>query len=302
MPPIVVVGSVGIDTIETPTEKAEDVIGGAATHFALAASLHTEVGLIGVAGEDYPSNHRAVLEKRGVCLEGLEVVPGGKTFRWHGRYHEDTNHRDTVELQLNVYEDYVPKVPDAYRSPRILFLANIGTDVQAAVADAIDDAQLVAMDTMELWIEMQRQELLALLKRVDILFINEDEAVHLSDKHSLVEAGRAILEMGPTRVVLKKGSHGALLFHGDDVFCAPAYPYTKPVDPTGAGDSFAGGFLGYLAANGWDDPDAFRRAVIHGSVMGAANVEAFASRGVEAMTPEEVQRRYDVFKEITRFE
>lgn len=301
MPPIVVVGSVGIDTIETPREKAADVMGGAAAHFAVSASFHAGVGLIGVVGDDYPEDQRSTLTQRGVDLAGLEVVEGGKTFRWHGRYHENLNHRDTVEIQLNVYEDFTPRVPDEYRAPKILFLANIGPDAQTATLDAIPDAELVAMDTMELWIETQRSDLTALLKRVDLLFVNEDEAVHYTGERNLTKAGRALLAAGPSRVVVKKGSHGAMLFHGDDVFCAPAYPFVELVDPTGAGDCFAGGFLGYLARHGWQDPMAFRRAVIHGSVMGSYNVEGFASRRLEALEEAEIDARVAEFEAITRF-
>lgn len=301
MPSIVVVGSVGIDTIETPEGCAQDVVGGSATHFALAAAFHTQVAMVGVVGPDYPEAHRGLLTDRGVDLAGLALSDAG-TFRWHGRYHQNLNHRDTVEIQLNAYEDWTPAVPEGYRRPRILFLANIGPDTQRAVLDQVEGADLVALDTMELWIETQRPELMELLQRVDVLFLNEDEARHLTGEANLVEAGRKVLGWGPSRVVVKKGSHGALLFHGEDVFCAPAYPHSRLVDPTGAGDSFAGGFLGYLAAHGWaDDPDAFRRAVVHGSILGSVNVEDFASTGIERLERAEIEARYRVFQDITRF-
>lgn len=300
-PEIVAVGSIGIDTIETPKDRAENVLGGAASHFAVAASFYTQVGLIGVVGQDFPEDQRQILEGRGVDLEGLEVAEG-RTFRWSGKYHENLNHRDTLEVQLNVYEDYSVKVPESYRSPRILFLANIGPDIQSEALKACASADFVALDTMELWIETQRPELLALLKKVDLFFLNEDEARHLTGKHSLVEAGRAILAMGPKRVVLKKGSHGAFLFSEDEVFVAPAFPEARLVDPTGAGDSFAGGFLGHLARAGWEDPAEFRKAVIHGSIMGSINVEGFSCHAFANIQSSTIEERYQRFREITRFD
>lgn len=301
MPDLVVTGSVGIDTIETPKDSAPDVLGGSASHFALAASFYTDPGLVAVVGEDFPEEYRSLLQGRGVCFQGLEVDPEGETFRWHGRYRDDTDHRDTVSVNLGVYEDYKPKVPDQYREPRILFLANIGPDVQMSVQDQVGEADLVAADTMDLWITTQRDDVEALLQRVDVLFINEDESVALADERNLVEAGRKLQAMGPETVVLKKGSHGAILLKGDEIFMVPAYPYTKVVDPTGAGDSFAGGFLGYLAREGWDDPDAFRKATVHGTVLGSLNVEGFATKALEAAGGAVLEERYAVLQEITRF-
>lgn len=300
MPSIVAMGSVGIDTIETASHKESDVLGGAASHFSVAASFYTDVGMVGIVGRDFPLEHRLLLEERKIDLTGLEVSDG-KTFRWHGKYRDDLDHRDTLDIQLNVYEGYSPRLPEAYRSPRILFLANIGPDTQAAALEQVESADLVAMDTMDLWIDIQRDNLTALLKKVDLLFINEDEARHYTGLDHLVDAGKLLRSWGPERVVLKMGSRGALLFGEDELFCAPAYPHVSLVEPTGAGDSFAGGFLGYLAREGWDDPGAFRRAVIHGSIMGSANVEGFSCKALQEMNAQEIERRYTVFREFTQF-
>lgn len=301
VPSIVVTGSVGIDTIETPDDRAEDVVGGSASHFAVAASMYTDVALVGIVGKDFPESHRKLLEDRKVDLRGLEVAEDGETFRWTGKYHENLNHRDTLSVALNVYEDYTPRVPDELKKARIVFLANIGPDVQMSLLDQIPERDLVAADTMELWIETRRDEVLELLKRIDILFINEDEARHFTQEHNLIHAGRKLLGWGPETVVLKKGSHGALMFRGEEIFCAPAYPWTRVVDPTGAGDSFAGGFLGYLAQHGWEDPEAWRKAVIHGSIQGSINVEGFSCRAFEDLADGVVEHRFGKFEEITRF-
>ncbi len=300
MPSIVVTGSIGIDTIETPGGRADHVLGGSAPHFAVAASLYTDVGLVGVVGSDFPEEHREFLQARKIDLEGLEVSRA-KTFRWTGRYHENLNHRTTVEVRLDIFDGYRPKVPEVYRSPRILFLANVGPDVQLDVLDGVGTADLVAADTMELWIETRRDEVDELLARVDLLFLNEDEARHLTGCDNLYQAGRRALELGPRLVVLKKGSHGAILFDGDSVFCVPAYPWTQVVDPTGAGDAFAGGFLGHLAREGWTRPESLRHALVHGSIMGSVNVAGFSCHAFRELDPGEIDRRFERFREITRF-
>lgn len=300
MPAIVTVGSIGLDTIENKHGKVEDVLGGAASHFALAASHFADVGLIGAVGNDFPEKYRKLLADKGICMQGVEVRKG-KTFRWSGVYSENMNQRTTKDVQLNVYQDYVPKVPREYRKTEILFLANIDPGTQLRVLEQVKDRALVGADTMNLWIDTRFDEVRELINHVDIIFLNEEEATQLTKLSDPVEAGRQLLAWGAGAVVVKMGSHGAVMLRREEVFFVPAYPVARVVDPTGAGDSFAGGFIGYLAREGWKHKDAFRRATVFGSIMGSANVEDFAANAVAGMRMDELERRYKNFREMTRF-
>ena len=243
---LLVVGSTAFDTVETPHGTAADCLGGSSTYFCLAARLFTQPRLVSVVGDDFPAKHRALLAERGVDLAGLETKPG-KTFRWHGRYSSDMNSRDTIDVQLNVFGDFQPKVPQSFRSTPFVFLANGAPATQASVLDQVDKPKFVVADTMDLWIEHHRDGLLALLPRLDGLIVNDSEVKQLTGKGNLIQAGRAVLAMGPKLVIVKKGEHGSFVFSNFFHYALPAYPTESVVDPTGAGDSFAGGFMGYLA-------------------------------------------------------
>ena len=256
---LVVVGSVAFDSIETPSDRAEMVLGGSAVYSSMIASYFSPVELVGVVGEDFTESHRSILESKGVGIEGLETVAGGKTFFWEGRYGEDPNDRETLALEMNVFEDFRPKLPEGARSPEWVFLGNIDPEIQIDLLDQIDGKAHVGCDTMDFWIQNRPEKLRELLGRVDTLFINDSEARLLSSELNLVNAGRKILTMGPSSVVIKKGEHGALLISGGTMFLTPAFPLEKVVDPTGAGDSFAGGFMGYLASAGKSDQDDLKK-------------------------------------------
>ncbi|HSG27540.1 MAG TPA: PfkB family carbohydrate kinase, partial [Candidatus Krumholzibacterium sp.] len=263
---IVIVGSVAFDTIETPAGRAERAVGGSAVYSSLVASNFCPVKIVGVVGDDFGPEHRAVLEEREIDLEGLETVPGGKTFFWEGRYGADPNERDTIVTELNVFESFSPRLPDSYLDTRFLFLGNIDPVLQISVLDQLDDGVISGCDTMNYWIESRPEELRKLLAKVDILFVNDSEARQLSGEKNLLHAGRAILRMGPSAVVLKKGEHGAMLMTEEMIFITPAYPLENVSDPTGAGDSFAGGFMASLAATGSMKKEALRRAMVYGTV------------------------------------
>lgn len=272
---LLVVGSIGIDTIETPHGVATDVLGGSATYFAFAAAFFTKVRLVGVVGEDFPVDYLRVLQSRDIDLVGLEKRTGGQTFRWRGRYSPDMNDRETLEVHLNVLGDFQPRLPDSVRNCELVFLANGAPTTQLGVLEKLKRPRLVVADTMDLWVKTQREPLLALFQRLDGLVMNDQEARLLTGDSNLVRAGRAIQNMGPGFVILKKGEHGALFFGRDDVFVLPAFPTAQVVDPTGAGDSFAGGFMGFLAALGDVSPMALKHAVANGIVTASFTVEGF---------------------------
>ena len=297
---IAVVGSVAFDTIETPVGRAEEVLGGSATHFAVAASYFAPVQLVAAVGEDFPQAELDYLASRGIDLSGLEVRPG-LTFRWTGRYHEDMNVRDTLALELNVFADFRPHLPDAIRKARCVFLANIDPVLQEAVLEQFDDPGFVACDTMNHWIEGARDALEALLPRVDLLIVNDDEARLLSGEHNISRAARRILEHGPRSVLVKRGEYGAILFSPESVFAVPAYPLEEVFDPTGAGDTFAGGVLGYLAATGESSEGGLRRAIVYGSVLGSYVVEDFGGQRLRTLTRDDIDRRYRQFVALTEF-
>jgi len=300
---ILVVGSVAYDTVETPFGKAERVLGGSASFFSVAASFFAPVNLVGVVGRDFGETQLAAFTGRNIDTEGLERMDG-LTFHWQGKYSYDLNARDTISTDLNVFEFFKPKIPAAYRSSEIVFLGNIDPLLQRDVLDQVESPRLVACDTMNFWISGKLEELKKTLSRVDILLINDAEARELSGEWNIVKAARAIRAMGPKTLVLKKGEHGVLMFSEAGSFAAPAYPLEAVFDPTGAGDTFAGGFLGYLtAAGGSQGGDAaLRRAVIMGSTLASFCVEAFSLDRLLTLTRPEIDERFRLFKRLTHFE
>jgi sugar/nucleoside kinase (ribokinase family) len=297
---VCVVGSVAFDSIETPSGSAPEVLGGSCSYFAVAASFFAPVNMVAVIGRDFPEVEREFLASRGINLEGLEVVEG-KTFRWSGRYHEDMNVRDTLDLQLNVFADFSPQLPESYRDSELVFLANIQPNLQSQVLGQLRSLELIGADTMDHWIEGYREDLEALLARVDLLSINDSEAVQLSGEGNIVTAARKILEMGPKTLLIKRGEYGALQFSADDVFAVPAFPLENVVDPTGAGDCFGGGLFGSLAAAGSFDRKSLRRAIVYGSVLASFAVEDFGLNRLRRLTREEVDARYRQFMALTDF-
>jgi sugar/nucleoside kinase (ribokinase family) len=291
---------VAFDTIETPAGRATDVLGGSATHFAVAASYFAPVHLVAVVGDDFPADDRHWLGARGIDLSGLEVRPG-RTFRWTGRYHEDLNVRDTLRLELNVFADFRPRLGEAARRAPYVFLANIDPTLQEGVLAQFERPVLVACDTMNHWIEGARAALEALLPRVDLLVVNDEEARLLSGERNVVRAARRILERGPKRVLVKRGEYGAILFAPDSVFAVPAYPLEEVFDPTGAGDAFAGGLLGHLATTGDRSEAGLRRAIVYGSVLASYVVEDFGGRRLRTLTRDDIDRRYRQFVALTEF-
>ncbi len=298
---LVVVGSVALDSVEANGTVHDDVLGGSASFFSTAASYFTPVKLVAVVGEDMPQQHLDFLAKRGVDLTGLERAHG-KTFRWKGRYSDDLASRTTLDTQLNVFADFKPRLPEAWRDGEFLFLGNIHPTLQLDVLTQVKKPKLVAMDTMNFWIEGEPAALARVLERVDLLVINDEEARLLSKEHNLPRAARAIRAMGPKTVIVKRGESGALLFHEHGVFAAPAYPLERVVDPTGAGDTFAGGFMGYLAKVRDIGPQAVRRAMFYGSVMASFCVEDYSLDRLRGLSEGEIEGRYRAFRDLTHFE
>jgi sugar/nucleoside kinase (ribokinase family) len=306
---ILVVGSVAYDTVDTPFGRAERILGGSASFFAVAASFFVPVNLVGVVGDDFGEEQLRAFRGRHIDLEGLERVPG-KTFHWQGKYSFDLNARETISTELNVFETFKPKIPPEYRRSEHVFLGNIDPVLQRDVLDQVERPRLVACDTMNFWIERKPAELRETLSRVDVLLINDAEARQLSGEWNIVKAARAIRAMGPRVLVMKKGEHGVLMFTEGGSFAAPAYPLEDVFDPTGAGDSFAGGFVGYLAAaqtaaGSAGDPwgaASLRRAVIMGSTLASFCVEAFSLDRLLGLTRAEIDARFRLFKDLTHFE
>lgn len=299
---VLVVGSVAVDWVITPTAERECSVGGSATFFSMAASYFGAVRLVGIVGKDFPPQAVTDLEARGIDTDGLEVVPDGLTFRWKGRYHANMNERDTLDTQLNVFETFDPKLPEAYRNSELLFLANIQPDLQLRVLEQMNRPRLVGLDTMNLWIGTARTKLLEVLRRVDILMINEEEARQLTEEPNLVKAAAKLETLGPKSVVIKRGEYGALLFHKGRVFAAPALPISDVVDPTGAGDSFAGGFMGYLGRVGETSGEHLRAAMIYGSVLASYCVEGFSYDRIATLDHAKIDARYEAFAALTQFE
>lgn len=298
---IVVVGSVAYDTVRTPFGEAEEVLGGSATYFATAASFFTEVGLVAVVGEDFGAADRAFLRERGVDLTGLATQPGA-TFRWRGEYGFDLNNAQTLATHLNVFAAFTPQLPAAYRRCDILFLANIDPDLQQQVLDQVGGCRLVAADTMNFWIEGKSESLRKTIEGVQVLLINDGETRMLAGEPNLVKAAKKILAWGPRSLIIKRGEHGVLAFADGGCFAAPALPLEEVFDPTGAGDSFAGGFLGYLDNTKNFGSADIRRAVVMGSVMASFAVEAFSLNRLKELSYPEIEARYRQFRALTHFE
>ena len=298
---IVAVGSIALDTIKTPFGEAKDIVGGALTYFSVAASYFTDVNLVGVVGDDFSEEHMEVFAGRRIDLQGVERARG-RTFRWGGEYSYNLNSRKTLFTELNVFERFQPRLPEPYKQADIVYLGNIHPSLQASVLEQVTSKRLAGLDSMNLWIETTPSELREVLKRVDILKVDDSEARQLSGEYNLRKAAAVIQELGPRMLVATRGSHGSMLFNESDIFAVTAYPLEDEVDPTGAGDSFAGGFFGYLAQKPSLDEDTLRRAVIFGSVMGSFCVEDFGTRRLERLSFDEILDRYRAIKALTHFE
>ncbi len=298
---LLVVGSIALDSVETPFGLKEDILGGSATYFSASASFFTPVKLVAVVGEDFPQVHLDFLRSRGVDLEGL-TAEKGRTFRWKGRYGWQLNEAETLDTQLNVFQSFSPRLPESYRDSQFVFLGNIHPELQSQVLDQVKGPKLVAADTMNFWINGSRPALLKTLKRVNLLFVNDAEARQLSGEHNIVRAARAILAMGPQRIVVKRGEYGALLFDQEHIFACPALPLADVFDPTGAGDTFAGGFMGTLATSERVDSEVLRRAMVMGSVMASFTVEKFSLERLREVNRSDIRVRFGEFKRLTHFE
>jgi sugar/nucleoside kinase (ribokinase family) len=300
---ITVVGSIAYDTVKTPFEERERMLGGAATHFALAASFFEQVRVVGPVGDDFGERQLQIMRTRGVDLADVERVAGGKTFFWHGEYGWDLNSRETLDTQLGVFEGFAPKLSESSRSSEVLFLANIQPDLQREVRAQLPEARFVALDSMNLWIEIARDSLVAAIEGVDCLILNDAELRQLTGKPNLVSAAREILTWGPSVIVAKQGEYGAALVTTESFFALPAYPLETVIDPTGAGDTFAGGFVGYIAANLQEElsDELLRSAMAHATVLASFNVEEFGTERVQRLTREEIDVRLVELRAITQF-
>lgn len=299
---LLTVGTVAFDTIETPYGIAEKVVGGSCTYVSMAASYFTkQINLCAVVGDDFPKSELDYMSSNGVNLEGLDIKEGKKSFFWHGRYHKDMNGRDTLETQLNVLADFDPVLPDSYKTSEFLMLGNLTPSVQLSVLKQMTKRpKLVALDTMNFWMDIAMKPLLRVIKKVHVLIINDEEARQLSGERSLRKAATKILTMGPKYLIIKKGEHGAMLFHKDEVFYVPALPLEEVFDPTGAGDTFAGGFMGYIASTGKPNFENMKRAIIYGSALASFCVEKFSTEGLKNLTDEEIKGRVALFTKMVK--
>lgn len=297
------VGTVAFDALETPFGKRDRIVGGSCTYISLSASYFlNDLGLVSVVGDDFPQETIDLLENKSINLEGLQIKKGEKTFFWSGKYHNDMNTRDTLDTQLNVLENFDPIIPDSFKNPEYVMLGNLVPALQLQVLDRLENTpKLVVLDTMNLWMDVALEDLKKVLKRVDLLTINDEEARQLSGEYSLRKAARVILDMGPKYLIIKKGEHGALLFHGENIFYVPALPLEEVFDPTGAGDTFAGGFIGYLAATDDISFENMKRAVVMGSAMASFCVEKFGPERMENLSQDEINGRIAQFKKLTDF-
>lgn len=299
--PLLVVGSIALDSVETPSASRENVLGGSAVFFSYAASYFTKVRLVGVVGEDWPAEHTALLEKRGIDTAGLSIVKGKKTFRWRGKYLPNMNDRETLEVHLNVFGEFNPVLPESYRKPNFLFLANGSPALQMKVLEQVEGPKLVVADTMDLWISQFRDDLDKLLKKIDGLVMNDSEARLLTGDENIVRAGRKILAMGPRFVAIKKGEHGSIFFSEHETYVLPAYPTEQVVDPTGAGDSFAGGMMGYLASKDAYDPKTLKEAMAYGTVVASFNVEDFSLDRMRQIERADLDKRWNEYRQMLSF-
>jgi sugar/nucleoside kinase (ribokinase family) len=298
---LLVVGSVAIDSIQTPSETRENILGGSATYFSYSASFFTPVKLVGVVGEDFPHEHVELLRGRGIDTSGLHVVRGGKTFFWKGKYLPNMNDRETLEVHLNVFGDFRPKLPESFRHSEFIFLANGSPVTQMSVLEQAPGARLVVADTMDLWIREQHDELMALLRRIDGLVMNDSEAKLLTGDENLVAAGHKVRALGPRFVVIKKGEHGAMFFSQHETYVLPAYPTERVVDPTGAGDSFAGGMMGYLAAQRNFEPKTLKEAMAYGILVASFNVEDFSLDRLKQIDRNDLELRMESYRKMLSF-
>jgi len=300
---LLVVGSLALDTVETPFDKVNEALGGSATYISLAASYFSSpIELVGVVGSDFPKEYVNLLRHNNIDLEGLQIIEGEKTFRWGGKYHYDLNIRDTLFTELNAFQNFNPVIPQRFQKSKFVCLGNIDPVLQIRVLDQMNDPQFVVCDTMNYWIEGMKNELLRLLKRVNVLIINDSEARLLTNEPNLIKASKTIRKLGPEILIIKKGEHGAMLFMDDVIFSAPAYPLETIFDPTGAGDTFAGGFIGYLHKTRKLSSDNLKRAVIYGSSMASFCVEKFSTKALEELSYLKIQDRFMEFKNISNFD
>lgn len=304
MSKLVIVGTVAFDAIETPFGKTDKILGGAATFIGLAASqFNVDSSIVSIVGGDFPQKHLDLLASKNIDISGIEIVKEGKTFYWKGKYHNDMNSRDTLITELNVLEHFNPVVPKNYRNADVVMLGNLHPMVQMSVLNQMETKpKLVILDTMNFWMDCALEDLHKVIKRIDVITINDEEARQLTGEYSLVVAARKIHEMGPKYVVIKKGEHGALLFHDDYVFYAPALPLEEVFDPTGAGDTFAGGFAGFIAKTGDISFENMKNAVIYGSTLASFSVEKFGTERMENLSKQEVHKRLQQFKNLTQFD
>ena len=304
MSKLLIVGTVAFDAIETPFGKTDKILGGAATYIGLSASnFNVDSAIVSVVGEDFPQEYLDMLAARNIDISGIEVVKGGKTFFWSGKYHNDMNSRDTLATELNVLADFNPVVPENYKDAEIVMLGNLHPGVQMSVINQMSKKpKLIVLDTMNFWMDCAWDDLLDVIKKVDVITINDEEARQLSKEYSLVKAAQKIHEMGPKYVVIKKGEHGALIFNDGNIFFAPALPLEEVFDPTGAGDTFAGGFSGYLAKHENISFESMKNAIIYGSNLASFCVEKFGTERMESLTSEEITKRLKQFKQLTQFE
>ena len=297
----VIVGSVALDTVKTPFGHVKDALGGAATYSSYAASFFSKPGIVGVVGPDFPKQHLELLQERGIDTGGVAVDKSGKTFRWEGYYEYDMNEAKTVSTELGVFASFKPQLPQSYKDAEYVFLANIDPELQLDVLRQVKKPKLVLLDTMNYWISSKRQQLLEVVKKVDVLLLNDSEARQLFETPNLIKAARAALKLGPRFIIIKKGEHGALLFSEGSHFSAPGYPLETIKDPTGCGDSFAGALIGYLAGKNTSDEKELRKAIIYGSVVASFNAEDFSLESLKRLTLAEIEKRYNEFEHIREF-
>jgi sugar/nucleoside kinase (ribokinase family) len=298
---VLVVGSVAIDNIITEDSRADNVLGGSASYASVAIGRFEKANLVGIVGEDFPAEYIELYKRNNVDTAGLVTVKGGKTFTWTGKYRPNFDDRETLDIQLNTFADFHPKIPGAYKKSKFVLLANIQPSLQMEVMDQVKENEFVMADTMDLWINTTREDLEKLITKVDALVLNDSEAVLYTGSSNLINAARALQSQGPKIVIVKKGSHGAMLFNGDSIFSIPACPIPGVVDPTGAGDTFAGAIMGFLASQGKVNDELLRRALVYGTVVASYTVEAFSLRAIDGLSRDKIQIRYDQIKEMTRF-